>query len=306
MKRICSPPEKPKVRGLDFERLNLEQQRVVKEIADLVKKDDQLDLKLRDGYLNVYYRGGSLWKVSGLSRRARGIRISFDDKYFKYLEGSSCSKAAMPSSVADLIEWQQRVPFLKSVMDAWFNDYKKDERGYQQALSVYHRKNHRSPWIVIDVEYAAWLHGQRTDGKVDGWGRRLCRFDIVAVERKNFESGLPLVLHVVEFKQGCGALNGKSGVRSHAEDIAQFFGGPHDEKAREAFTESMRNIIFEQSLLGLCPRPENGYQIDPSMRFSFLLHGCDQAVKSIVKRQAEQVLPEMWTLVMDFETWMPK
>ena len=68
--------------------------------------------------------------------------------------------------------------------------------------------------------------------RLDGRGRRLCRFHIVAAERKNLESGLPLVLHVAEFKQGCGALNGKSGVRSHAEDIAQFFDGPHDDKAR--------------------------------------------------------------------------
>jgi hypothetical protein len=86
------PPEKHRVRGLNFKNLTPEMQNEVKEIVQIVLQSDcRIDLQIRDSYLNVYYKGGCLWKVSRISPRSRGLIIETDPKYIILGTGSLSS-----------------------------------------------------------------------------------------------------------------------------------------------------------------------------------------------------------------------
>ena len=298
-KAIHLPPDCPRIRGLKLHKLQPEIKQLIEDIADFVKDDKDLDLQIRDGYLNVYYKGGNLWKISELAR-SRGARFHFDEKYFLRGKDAPVEKPWLSDESDDFHRWKDRLKDLKQVMDGWFKIHPKSEREIQQNICSYHRNNENSPWLLIDIEYAAWLYDSTK-------GRRLCRFDMVAVERKNIISGQPLVLHLVELKQGNRALGGLSGIEKHAEDFRQFLTEDDNKKARDAFTESMRNIIREKSLLGLLPEVAIDAGNNIQLKVSFLLKECKVGDKEKVEiEKLEKLLAGHYTeqLFVDYESWI--
>ena len=55
----------------------------LKPLLDRVKFDQTLMLAIRDGYINVYYRGGSLLKLEEQKQREMGYACFFDKNYIK-------------------------------------------------------------------------------------------------------------------------------------------------------------------------------------------------------------------------------
>ena len=56
---------------------------VLAPITEMVKSDTTLCLELRGRYINIYYRGGSLMKIS-TTRLAGTYSVSFNKSYFRY------------------------------------------------------------------------------------------------------------------------------------------------------------------------------------------------------------------------------
>lgn len=248
-KQIKELPEVHKIRGLNLDKIKPIRKQQLMEIIEAVKKDPSLDLQIRDGYLNIYYRGGNLLKVS--SFRGRNINFSFDVEYFKRKNGKHLDDACVTEAPSNVSYWVNNIATLKEIMDGWFKDYEKAEREGQHIHTSASTRDPSSPWIMLDIEYAAWLYGQRENRTV---GRRLCRFDMIALERTNLSALGPLKVYIVEFKQGLGAVHGRAGVIDHAQDLKQFIAGDcKDDKARDAFKQSVLNILVEKIALGLLP-----------------------------------------------------
>ena len=51
---------------------------LLKPVLDRVKKDDTLMLGIRDGYFNIYYRGGNLLRIT---EKQLSFDLFFDKKY---------------------------------------------------------------------------------------------------------------------------------------------------------------------------------------------------------------------------------
>jgi hypothetical protein len=175
-------------------------------IADVLRRDPTLELGIRDDYINIYYRGGSLLRVA---RGPDGSYLAFFDA--KY--GTPTVALPTPTNPA---AWVPVFPALKQTMDDWFHRHSKAEREIQQQIV---RENNRgkvaraTDYFVCDIEYA---NGDR-------------RFDMVAVrwpstsgDRKRGD-GLDLVL--VEVKHGDAALNGTAGMAKHVRDACAFVAG---------------------------------------------------------------------------------
>jgi len=276
MPRAVPPPNIHRSRGLQLDKLSPGRKKFVTSIAEVVTSDPELDLFIRDKYLNVYYRGGNLWKITGL--HADKINIFFDHNYLKIDDLPENLK--LPDKNAPFDEWKDSLEQQKLVMNKWFKKHPKDEREIQHNLCTGHRTNINSALLIIDIEYAAWLHGTK-DNKGDTGSRRLCRFDMVAMERQDIQPGKPLVLYLMEFKQGNKAIHGASGLQSHIQDFDQFLDkNNNDQKARNAFDESMKNIIKERVALGLLPAQlaEMNLDADIEIRKSILLCNCSNAV----------------------------
>jgi hypothetical protein len=291
------PPDQPKIRGLKYENLNEKQRQVVTDLVEIVNVDKTLDLQIRDSYINIYYLGGNLLKVSGFNSRSGHIGFHFDKKYFKRKNGKHLP-VELPPATAAFSDWKCFLDRLKSIMDGWFADYPKAERQTQHELCLMHRNVNQSQWIVIDIEYAAWLHDAEK-------GRKLCRFDMVAIKRDSICQGQPLTLYLVELKEGNNALSNKSGVENHARDFLQFLNYQNDEKARSAFTDSMKNIIHEKVELGLLPKELSGIEA-VEIKVKFLLKNCTKLGPDI-RGELENLLRSHSNgpLFDNFESWLP-
>lgn len=274
------PPIEPKIRGIQFGRVSPKHQEQLRVIVDAVKNDPDLDLQIRDGYVNIYYKGGSLLKIS--SFRGRQINFSFDPNYYKRKgkKGWEAEAAWLKETPSDASFWVKHLPELKRVMDGWFEDSNnKAERAKQQELASESTRNTSSHWIILDIEYAVWLHGERDHNK-RATGRRLCRFDMIALERTELHAAGPLTVYLVEFKQGLGAVDGKAGVAEHAEDFKQFISGRNDEIARKAFKKSVRNTLREKIELGLlCGVPAPKEDVEIEFKALFLVQGVENRQK---------------------------
>ena len=291
------PPDQPKIRGLQLQHLNTEQRQVVTDLVKIVNADKTLDLQIRDSYINIYYLGGNLLKVSGFNSRSGRIGFHFDKKYFKRKNGNHLP-IELPSVTAGFNDWEYSLNKLKKVMDGWFTDYPKAERQTQHGLCLMHRNDKQSQWIVIDIEYATWLHDTIK-------GRKLCRFDMVAVKRDSIRQGQPLTLYLIELKDGDKALSKKSGVEDHARDFLQFLNDKNDQKARNAFTDSMKNIIREKTELGLLPMTLSGTELT-EIKVKFLLKNCTRLGPDI-RGKLENLLcsHSNGTLFDNYESWLP-
>lgn len=116
-----------------------------------VKNDNTLDLEIRENYINIYYRGGSLLKVSQKKSR---YEFDFDEKYLN---------KNLPAHLSHVIphfkkhaDWDNYIPLAKQAMDFYFTNNKKEEREFQQLVV---RENNNSSiangtdYFIIDIEY---------------------------------------------------------------------------------------------------------------------------------------------------------
>ncbi|WP_223643784.1 hypothetical protein [Corallococcus sp. EGB] len=196
-------------RGLSPEFLADLQGGLLAPIRERVVRDQSLCLELREDYINVYYRGGNVMRVS---RADGGYSAFFDTKYF---QGSVLS---MPEprlrEASDVASWLAALPTLKQAMDL---TQPGEEREVQQLIL---RDNNvggvarSTDYYVCDIEYANH-HG---------------RFDLVAVRwpstpaARKRQGGHRLVLGEVKF--GDGALEGTAGLHAHINDVNAYLAAP--------------------------------------------------------------------------------
>ncbi len=180
-------------------------------ILKRVRDDDTLQLAIRNGYINVYYRGGSIIKVQ---RNKKVYTASFDVKY----NVSGNEEIRWPLAISDSVhsqEWVDLFPRLKMEMDLYPRIKNKHsmEREFQQIIA---RVNNRSS-VANDTDYFI------TDIEL---AYKRSRFDMTAIKwlstssaRKNGTRCTPAFFEV---KYGDKALNGESGMIKHLDDFSRF------------------------------------------------------------------------------------
>jgi hypothetical protein len=205
-----------------------------------VKRDSTLSLEIRDGYFNLYYRGGNLARVT--RKAALSYTVEFDPNYLGPDTSPDLLVRAITSpETADA--WLKSLPHLKDAMDLWFGAHPKDEREYQQLVvrdNNLRQAGTATDYFICDLEYA----------------RPSMRFDLVAVHwpstgadrKRPDERGLA----VIELKVLDGALGGSAGLAKHLEDYRTFVGS----NALGEFQKEMRTI-FELPTLGEILRGES-------------------------------------------------
>src|SRR4030067_1669126 len=100
-------------------------------LKNMVKNDNSLSLEIRNNYINVYYRGGNLLKLSEVNKHC--YKPIFNVKYSRKTDIIDGLPKEI-SSKSQLAMWLERFPGLKSEMDSWFSKYPKFEREFQQKV----------------------------------------------------------------------------------------------------------------------------------------------------------------------------
>lgn len=178
-------------------------------MLDRVRQDNTLMISIRDGYINIYYRGGNILR---LEEKKKGLyKAFFDLRYIK----TSVKTPELPESLKTsehVKEWIDAFPALKQTMDVSFSINSKPEREFQQLVA---RENNcstisnESEYFISDIEASDSGLGARFDMLAIRWP---------AAQRRNRSKCRAAF---IEMKYGDGALAGTAGLIKHLEDIGE-------------------------------------------------------------------------------------
>jgi len=270
------PPKNHKIRRLQYDRLKTGMQSSIRKIFDtVISSKGVLDLQIRYNYFNLYFKGGSQWKVSNISPRSRGMQIVVETKYFDRKHGIDKDFSWLPGPKDPLNDWLKTLSRHQVILNGWFEENDNKERQLQHKLSVNHLLHYNSKWVILDIEYEAWLHGKKKEKKNVNT-RRGCKYDLIGVKRSDLMTSKTLPVYVMELKQGNGSITGDSSITSHAEDMQQLIYDKADVRAKNALLDSIRLSFSEKQTLGLLPNVSGnllGREIE--LMPAFILEGVD-------------------------------
>jgi hypothetical protein len=216
---------------------------ILQPILDRLQHDDTLSLEIRNGYVNIYYRGGNLLKLTANST-ATSFTAFFDVRYCGGESDYRCWLPAEPppariASADGARAWVDAFSHYKQAMDIRFLKHPKIEREYQQAVvrdNNRHTSGDRSDYTIVDIEYAqspAAFPERQSNFRFDMVGLRW------PVEKGSRRSGIATPV-ILEMKTGDAALSSHavggdesrltSGLAKHVRDIEGFL-APDDGSA---------------------------------------------------------------------------
>lgn len=229
-----------------------------------VQQDDTLCLELRGTFINIYYRGGSLFRVT---EKGAEYEIWFDTGYCVY-DRSLPGRPPVEEAAA-------LIPRYKREMDGWFHLHPKNEREFQQLMARVNNGTGSTDYYIADMEYAETAElGARFDMVAFKWLSK------GSVRKDTSKPSLALI----ELKYGDGALGGTSGIEKHLQDLSSFVADP--DRLRE-FTRGMAEVFRQKCELGLVHGlQEKQFRLNvdhsaPEVIFAFAEHDPDS---SILKR----------------------
>ena len=259
-----------------------------KEIIEFAaKRENELDVQIRDNYLNIYYKGGNLLRIDSRS-------FFFEEFYFhrgsQYLRKTQLKECAEKGLVFAIKRWnnykkerQKMFALLKKkggferycekmklIMDEWDIDLKTigishDEKNEQQMISMNNRGD--TAYTVIDLEYAVSTTSNfKYDGNID---KRVPRFDIIAVDKTG-------QVYVIELKTGLGAIDNESGIGPHMDCFNHTIG--RDVKGE--FLDEMYNLVEQKKEFKLIA-PE--ISLDKSKKPEFIFAFSDKPGENKLK-----------------------
>lgn len=206
------------------------------ELTATVSSDATLDLELRGGYVNVYYRGGKLMELGRSGHSAGEYVVSFDTNYFAAGQEIALPDCTVRNPV-DLARWLALWPGLKRAIDRWLSSTRANAEKEFQQLAV--RDNNFGPvarytdYYVCDIEFQN-QHG-RFDMIAAHWPSE------TAVRKKPRDRRLVFV----ELKYGDSALRN---LHAHVNHVNDFAGDP---LRLAEFKEDMVRVFNQKWELGL-------------------------------------------------------
>lgn len=250
-----------------------------KPLLEYILSDSELDLQIRDNYINVYYQGGNILKINPRS-------FYLDEFYFykdcneerkthlqaKAKEGDVNAKHIIdklvekrkglmmnPNFPLDYSKVECYFSQAKKVMNEWektLNDtinISHKEKQEQQQIAIANRND--TDYVVLDLEYAV---SRRSEFAYNGGkGKKVPRFDIIAIHNGQ--------LVVIELKKGMDATDGLSGVDSHIDCFNHTIG--RDEKG--IFIEEMKGLLKQKQDLGILDKSLKINSAKPQFIFAF-------------------------------------
>ena len=256
------------------------QQGVLKWVTDTVKdRTNDLILCFRDGYVNVYYKGHSLFKIT---QNRKGYKLSFNLGHARYspsIEDARLHlKKILPEIKADnskdvffYADQDQQAAHLqilsayKGYIDDFFAVHNLPEKKRQQELFRAHfdPRGVGDELVFYDMELS-----------LPGTFKASGSPDCLAVKLHN---GIVTEIVLVEVKTTAGACTGSHGVPKHYEDFSKILAGSEN---REFLYASMKESLNHYRSLGMlsavkdiCP-PE-------ACKYSICFFFTDEAIKWI-------------------------
>jgi len=202
--------EKEKMRSLNKRFMDDLKDGILKNLLERIKNDSSLDLQFRGDYINVYYRGGVILK---LEQKTDSYNASINKKYFEKEDIVEFKPEIQ--SLEDMQDWIDKAPLIKQARDFHYSNKKTAEREFVQLIvrsNNYEKTSNSTDFFITDMEYTA---GKEHKGQID----------LLALEwntKQRSANSLKTKFAFIEVKFGNNAINGKSGLKDHLNDIHNF------------------------------------------------------------------------------------
>lgn len=207
-------------------------------ILKRVQQNHTLMLAIRDGYINIYYRGGNILKIS--KKNSSSYKAEFNVKYNK-LNNTLPELPASISDQSDATKWVVAFPVLKEVMDLFFAKHNKPEREFQQLVARennYSTISNHTEYFISDIEFT----GKSLIGRYDMLAIRW-----LATQRSGARN---CKAAFIEMKYAEGSLGGATGLIKHLSDIRNLIADKGDRYKRVIqIMESQFNQLYDLGLL---------------------------------------------------------
>lgn len=233
-----------------------------------VKADDTLCMEIRDDYVNIYYRGGNLYRISNMGNHI--YSVVFDSGYLNHSPSllsnfNTILYNKIQNNQCLYDDYVRFIPAVKTEMDLYFGENPSYEREYQQLVL---RENSYSKVVSKDTDYFI-LDIEYTDANSNG------RFDMLAVkwlstaaQRKNPRNAS---LALIEMKYADGAHSGTAGIVKHFKDIESFLSSQQRIDALYIEAKKMFNQKLELGLIkGINPQEIHFQRSIDSLEFIIL------------------------------------
>lgn len=266
---------------------------ILKWVTDAVKdRTNDLILCFRDGYVNVYYKSHSLFKII---QNRQGYRLSFNLRHARYTEtmeaAQSKLKAILPEIrfsasdeawfYADMIPKNAQAQIIaayKSYIDDFFDpskltDYihpsrKRDllEKVRQQELFSAHfdPMGIGDELVFYDMELS--IPGESSDVAKKGSP------DCLAAK---LQDGVVTEIVLVEVKSAAAACMGSHGIKKHCKDFSAILQNPDD---RDFLYTSMVCSLNHYLILGLLSAVKDVCSME-NCKFSIRYYFTDEAIQ---------------------------
>ena len=229
------------MRGLNQDFLNCLTEGHLSPLIDRVKEDKDLDLQIRNNYINIYYKGNSLLKLGS----TKGY------KYKPIINNKFTYGLSIPNELADAITTQQflrQIPWLKENIQQHgkFSLETEYEQLLIRANNLELRNN--SEYFVIDRQYTT---AQRD------------RFDLTGFfwDRDGRKRGQTVPLCFFELKF---ALN--SDLREVQDQIQRYYN--YIANNSKSFAQECHQVFNQKIILGLLNQPKDRMDALKTLAFS--------------------------------------
>ena len=184
---------------------------------------DSLSIEIRNGYVNIYYRGGNLLKIV---QKRKGYAFHFDSRYCLNKKDTSFHDLFSSLQSTDIESYINYFDLMLSEMDSWFIEHPKKEREYQHGILI-------SNPNILDIEYQINYRDEENNPKA-------MRFDMIMLADDS--------IIIAENKYGNGAVCGSAGLSKHYKDICAVLS---NEALHDELLSSIKNITENKKDLGL-------------------------------------------------------
>lgn len=240
-------------------------------------KDPELDIQVRANYLNIYYRGGNILRITSRSlwfdkfyfylpseERGKNFPKTYVEHIYAHKEDKIPAKTEYPiptfeeakqiinDITKELAKIKGHLPDspeiffkeAKDIMNKWFKKWKKEERDDQHNISLANRTfSEGCDLVVVDLEFAVSTLKEYNYAISPRTGnKKVCRFDIVAVDKNG-------QIYVVELKQNKQADSDQNSanIHVHRKDFDDTIG----EDSQNLFAREIFGLVETKKELGL-------------------------------------------------------